>query len=120
MRIIKIQQKFFWFVLVLVVIFLSLLPQDRIFVETPFSDKADHFIAYFGLIFVALLSSAHKRPIWMILLGHIILGIGIEYVQSFVPGRYPEFLDVIANSLGVLGGALVYFLFRKLKPEELN
>ena len=44
----------------------------------------------------------------------------MEVAQSFIPGRTPEFLDVIANSLGVMFGALVYFIFRKIKSIAQN
>jgi VanZ family protein len=50
----------------------------------------------------------------------ILVGICLEVTQAFIPGRTPEFLDVLANSLGVLFGALVYFLFRKIKPIAQN
>jgi len=36
-----------------------------------------------------------------------LLGIGIEFAQGFVPLRAPSFADVVADTLGVLLGALL-------------
>jgi len=114
------QRKIFWGGLVLGVLVVSLLPQTQVFIETPFSDKIDHFLAYFILSFVALLASTEKHSVFMILIAHILLGIGIEVAQSFVPGRYMEVLDGVANTIGVGFGAVLYFVFRKVKPKNPN
>ncbi len=116
MKISHNQRKVIWGSMVIVVVFLSLLPQGQVSVEVPITDKVAHFLAYFALAFVALLSSRQKHSFLSILAVQISIGIFVEVAQSFVPGRTPEFLDFVANSLGVLFGALVYLLFRKIKP----
>lgn len=114
------QRKVIWGLMVFVVVLFSLLPQEQNFVQMPFSDKLVHFSTYFILTFVALLSSTKKHSLFMILAIQILIGICVEGAQSFVPGRTPEFLDILANSLGVLLGTLLYFLFRKIKPSAQN
>ena len=106
--------------MVLAVVALSLLPQDQISIEQPFNDKVAHFLTYFILTFIALLSSNQKHSLLSILAIQVLIGVCMEVAQSFIPGRTPEFLDVLANSLGVLFGALVYFLFRKIKSLASN
>ena len=101
--------------MVLVIVILSLLPQGQISIQPLFNDKLAHFITYFILTFVALLSSNQKHSLLSILVIQILIGICLEVAQSFIPGRTPEFLDVLANSFGVMFGAIVYFLFRKIK-----
>lgn len=118
MNITPTQRKIVWALMVLGVLILSLLPSDQIPIETPFIDKVDHFLAYFGITFIALFASTHKHPVWMILLAHILLGIGVEFAQSYIPGRYFEVLDMVANGLGVFAAALSYILFRKVRPEK--
>lgn len=100
----------------MVVVVLSLLPQDQVSIQVPMTDKAAHFLTYFILTIIALLSSNQKHSLLMILTIQILIGVCLEVAQSFIPGRTPEFLDVLANSLGVLFGALAHFLFRKIKP----
>ena len=114
------KRKAIWGLMVLVVVILSLLPQDQISTQLSFNDKVAHFFTYFTLTFIALLSSNQKHSLLSILAIQILVGICLEVTQAFIPGRTPEFLDVLANSLGVLFGALVYFLFRKIKPIAQN
>ena len=106
--------------MVLVVVISSLLPQDQISIQIPFTDKVVHLLTYFILTFIALLSSNQKHSLLTILAIQILIGVCVEVAQSFIPGSTPEFLDVLANSLGVLFGALVYFLFRKIKSIAQN
>ncbi|MBT7605496.1 MAG: VanZ family protein [Kordiimonadaceae bacterium] len=114
------KRKVIWGLMVLVVVILSLLPQDQISTQLSFNDKVAHFLIYFILTFIALLSSTKKHSLLSILAIQILIGICLEVAQSFIPGRFPEFLDVIANSLGVLVGALVYFIFQKIKSIAQN
>lgn len=59
-------------------------------------------------------SSLPLRRIGIGLVAMIFFGLGIEALQwQFAQGRYFEWLDVIANALGVLLGSLV--IFRILK-----
>lgn len=109
------QRKVIWGLMVIVVVILSLLPQGQTVIQVSITDKVVHFLAYFILTFIALLSSTQKHSLFMILAIQILIGVFVEVAQSFTPDRTPELLDVLANSLGVLFGALVYFLFRKIK-----
>ncbi|MCC3860064.1 VanZ family protein [Pseudemcibacter aquimaris] len=118
MKISHNKRKAVWGLMVLVVVVLSLLPQDNIPVKMPFTDKTAHFVTYAILSFFALLSSRQKHSLFAILAVQIFIGTFLEGAQSFVPGRMPEFLDIVANSLGVLLGAIAYFIFRKIKPIE--
>lgn len=106
--------------MVIAVMGASLIPSDQIPVAVPFSDKAAHLFSYFILTFVALLSSNQNHSVLTILAVQFLIGVGVEIAQSFIPGRSPELLDVLANSLGVMIGVLVYFLFRKIKPKTQN
>lgn len=114
------QRKTIWGLMVIAVVVASLLPQEQIPVKITFSDKIVHFLSYFILSFFALLSSRQKHSLLSILALQVLIGIGVEVAQSFVPGRTPELLDILANSLGVILGALVYFLYRKIKPIDQN
>jgi VanZ family protein len=68
-------------------------------------DKADHFIAYFGLASMAtLILGLRPRLAWAIL-GVILLSGALEILQAFT-GRDAELLDFVANSLGALAGTL--------------
>jgi VanZ family protein len=79
--------------------------------DAPGSDKAHHLIAYAALSFPI---AARGGPKWMLLLPFFILwGGAIELLQPYV-NRYAEWFDFAANSLGVLLGAGVGLLARRL------
>ena len=45
----------------------------------------------------------------------ILLGIMIEFIQEYIPGRGFEYWDIVANSCGVVFGA--YFFYWKMKKD---
>lgn len=75
-------------------------------------DKAEHFIAYFGLTVLASLAWGLRRSLVLVFAGIVALGGALEVLQSFV-GRDAEWGDFLANDLGALAGlgaAVVYLL----------
>jgi len=78
-------------------------------------DKADHFIAYFGLASMATMILGLRPRLAAAIAGVILLSGALELLQAFT-GRDAEILDFIANSLGALSGALaaatILLLFR--------
>lgn len=93
----------------LVITVLSLLP-PKSGMEIPTNDKVGHFLAYATFSFnLCLLVTRNKQFIWILTFA-VCYGILIEFLQGFIPGRQPSFLDIVANSSGVLIGAIVYYL----------
>lgn len=84
-------------------------------------DKALHTLAYAGLSFLVMLgwhfrSADRPTPKQLIigLLGCVLYGIVLEWVQYlFFPGRAFEYLDMLANMVGVLLGWITYFFIIK-------
>ena len=73
-------------------------------------DKAEHFIAYFGLTLLASLGWGLRRSLVLVFAAVVGLGGALEILQSFV-GRDAEWGDFFANTLGALAGlalAVVY------------
>lgn len=84
------------------------LPIDRV----PWRDKGVHFVEYgvlgFLLAHAALRTwpyHAASRTIAVAIMIGVAWGTLDEIHQSFVPGRFAEVADVIADSLGVVTGA---------------
>jgi VanZ family protein len=75
-------------------------------------DKAEHFIAYFGLSAMATLVLGLRPRLAPAILGVILLSGALEILQAFT-GRDAEILDFVANTLGALTGtaAGAAFLF---------
>jgi len=75
-------------------------------------DKANHFIAFMTLYI--LLSLAYQNLSLkikaLILIG---FGIFIEIVQSFIPGRDFSGFDVIADTVGIFIGSVLFMIYKK-------
>jgi len=69
-------------------------------------DKADHFIAYFGLASMATMILGLRPRLVAAIAGVILLSGALEILQAFT-GRDAEILDFLANSLGALSGTLI-------------
>lgn len=98
-----------WFsigcLLVASVIYLSLTSDPVDFgVSFPYEDKVQHALAYFVLMawFGQIYHGRSERIIVAMLF--IIMGVTLEYFQSFNPHRYAEFGDMVANATGVILG----------------
>jgi VanZ family protein len=83
-------------------------------------DKAEHFIAYFGLTLLASLAWGLRRSLAWIFAAMVALGGALEIIQSFV-GRDADWWDFFANDLGAVTGliaAVVYLAIpRRLVAE---
>ena len=72
-------------------------------------DKAQHFIAYFGLAAMATMVLGLNRRLAVAILGVILLGGGLEILQGYT-GSDPDIFDFAANIFGALGGTAVGIL----------
>ena len=66
-------------------------------------DKADHFIAYFGLASMATLVIGLRPRLVPAILSVVLLGGALEILQALV-GRDAELMDFAANTLGAGAG----------------
>lgn len=73
------------------------------------TDLVAHAIAYAALSVPPLLV-CRRGPALLLLLGIGLLGLSLEGAQSFVPGRHPGLLDLLANLCGILTGVLAFDL----------
>jgi len=73
----------------------------------PISYEAVEFTANVGMFVpIGALVAALSRHWWWGLVFGIALTCCIEFVQQFLPARFPSVSDLVANSLGALVGAL--------------
>lgn len=108
--------KRYWLVLTVInlvlITLLSLTPLPEL--PTPGNDKTHHILAYACLVFP---NALRKHVYWMVICFLCIMWGGmIELVQPYV-NRYGEWLDVAANTFGVLMGVsfawLINFLIQR-------
>jgi VanZ family protein len=81
-------------------------------------DKAEHFIAYFGLTLLASLAWGLRRSLAWVFAAVVALGGALEIIQSFV-GRDAEWGDFFANDLGAVAGLSVAVLYLLIPRRRL-
>lgn len=98
---------------------LSVIPIQQTFVpDVPFIDKYEHAVVYFIATFLCFLyitskgnTKLNRNTTLKIIAFHITYGLVLELVQHyFVSGRFGEFYDFLANSIGVVLGCTTFFL----------
>ncbi len=105
--------------LTIAVITMSSLPADLQVPTFNIWDKTLHAFGYAVISFTAFLGFLTPRitPL-KISLFYTFLGIALECAQYFIPGRYFEAADMVANFIGVAIGWATYSLFRRLLPTN--
>ena len=108
-----------WFLIILVV---SVLPSSN-FKEIEVSDKLLHFVFYaifsFFLFFLSHnvtlgLDTLIKKWTFVFTVGTIV-GLSIEFIQyTLIPSRSGEWLDVLANSVGLITMLSSIYLLKKI------
>ena len=78
-------------------------------IQQPFdiagADKFEHILAYGALMYWWGMLQPSKQRFWMLLLP--LMGLTLEWMQTFTPYRFMEWKDVIANLSGVALAALL-------------
>ena len=70
-------------------------------------DKQNHFIAFFVLFMLLSFAYTHFSTLKKIAL-LLLVGFQIEAIQYFIPGRSSSFMDIVADSIGIIIGVIVY------------
>ncbi|KHE93883.1 MAG: VanZ family protein [Candidatus Scalindua rubra] len=98
----------FYVLYVLVITYFSLTPIAHKISESIW-DKTAHFIAY--LILVIFIRMVHVRFNYLTcIITCFSYSFIIECIQYFVPNRMFDILDMLANVLGAVLGAIIYYL----------
>lgn len=108
----ELKLRFLWlcigYALIALVVYLSLTssPVDT-GLSFPYQDKVFHAFAYFVLMawFAQIYHDRFQRNLIAVMF--IIMGVTLEYLQSFDPNRFYEYGDMVANTMGVVIGLLL-------------
>jgi len=76
------------------------------------NDKVLHFFAYLFLAGLVL-EARTKTKVFYLMIVIFLMGVLIEIIQGNLGLRYFEYMDIIANSLGILAGFLIYIMRNK-------
>ncbi|MDD5334879.1 MAG: VanZ family protein [Rhodoferax sp.] len=93
-----------FFVCALVVMVLALMPSPPPMITTGW-DKSNHLLAFGVLAWLGC--KAFPQHLAFTLLSLLAYGALIEILQSFTPTRSAEWLDLLADAVGILAGWMV-------------
>lgn len=93
-------------VLVIVVCVLAVVPTPPRQLSTGW-DKMNHLLAFACLAVTARFGYPGRRAPVAIVLGLLAFGGLIEIVQAFVPERRSEWIDVMADAIGIAAGMVI-------------
>ena len=98
-----------WWLAVLGTVVVGLIPPPPIPLPE-YSDKVEHFLAYFLLAASAVQIYQRRAALVWAAVGLVALGIGIEFAQgALTVNRMADPMDALANSVGVLAGMAIVF-----------
>jgi len=101
------------------VIALSIIPAG----STPdleISDKLAHLVAYAALALAGGIAFSGYRSVFILVAGLLLLGIGLELVQAFVPGRSSSGYDGLANAIGIALGSAAALSINMIMKRRLR
>ena len=106
------------FILGISIVLISFLSIQEIKVESSinFSDKFVHFSCFLYLTIISWLSRIIYKELWLYVIV-LAYGILIEIVQRFLPYRSFEYLDIFADSAGIIAGLIIIKIFKNLYPK---
>jgi VanZ family protein len=86
----------------LLVTYLSITPQSLPVIDD-LNDKMKHVVAFAVLTYG--FSRYWNLPLVTVFVGMMCYGVGIEFIQSYIPGRVPSAADIVADLVGVIVGS---------------
>jgi VanZ family protein len=116
-----IKKNIFSILVALIILYLSLTNAhtfDRVpLFNIPNLDKIVHFLMYFGFMSVIILenwkSMKHSGQLFLLALIPFVYGVLMEILQTTLTvNRTGSIYDVAANSAGICGSILVFYLIR--------
>lgn len=97
--------KFAFWVCLLSVVILSLMPTDQLPAEVGLVwDKAQHALGFVLLTVLGLMAYPDQR-MWLVI-GLVVTGAGIEWTQDATGWRHGDVMDWIADNIGIAIGLL--------------
>ena len=117
----KIKFRILFIVWIVIILTVSSIPDLRIIPQwhLTWKDKISHFVEYaiFALLFLLMLKQENritnsKKAFFTVSFFGLLLAIIDELHQLFIPGRSTDFLDIVADFLGIVIMIIVFNLIQ--------
>lgn len=108
----------------LLIFILCLIPANELpKVDVPFIDKWAHVVLFAGFSFLWLSAGPTTRFLPLVILLGISIFIGwlVEYIQgNYVPGRYQDDMDTLADAVGGLVGIIIFVVISFVANKKIK
>jgi VanZ family protein len=96
---------------------LSVLPAETVAIVDVW-DKLEHFAAYGVLAMLGAVAYSTPSQTWSLAAGLVAWGTLLELAQLFVPGRFCDPFDALANGLGAVAGLAIVRMLSRLRTAD--
>lgn len=108
--------KILFFITTLIIVFIfAIVPTDHIYFHTEHADTVKHIFAFFILSLILNRASSSLMQRFRNMSALLLFGIGIEFVQHYIPARSSSIEDVFADVAGILLFQVLYSLAKFIK-----
>ena len=108
--------KILFFILTLIIIFtFAIIPTDHIYLHTDYDDKIKHLFAFFTLSLILNRASSSITQRFRNMSALLLFGIGIEFVQHYIPERTTSIEDIFADVAGILLFQVLYSFAKEVR-----
>jgi len=118
MKILIMNKKYFkllFFATAIVVFILATVSDDHVHIHHQYADKIKHITAFFTLSLLLNRASSTIAHRLRNMIALLLFGLFIEVAQYFIPSRDSDWMDVLADFIGILFFQLSYSSFKTLK-----
>ncbi len=113
--------RIFWKVafsaLVVLTTVMSLMPNEQVPSSLVFWDKAQHTLGFAALVVLGLL--AYPLAVPRVLAGLLLFGAGIECAQALTGWRQGDWMDWLADAVGIALGTAAVAVWARLRGRSL-
>jgi len=95
------------------------LRQQPHIISNPFGTSINHFIAFFYLSILGLISYMREASFKQTVIFLIVLSLLLELFHLIIPNRSFQSLDLFANLLGTLLAIVIIFFYKRLKNGKI-
>jgi VanZ family protein len=95
------------------------LGQQPRLISNPFGTSINHFIAFFYLSILGLISYMREVSFKKTVIFLIVLSLLLELFHLIIPNRSFQSLDLFANLLGTLLAIVIIFFYKRLKNGKI-
>ena len=118
MKILTMNKKYFkllFFATAIAVFILATVSNDHVDIHHQYADKIKHITAFFTLSFLLNRSSSTLQHRFRNMIALLFFGFLIEVAQYFIPARDSDWMDILADFVGILLFQVTYSFLKMIQ-----